>query len=98
MTVNGVLLGIYTHIEEIKKPMLKFNYGEDADKTDLYELTLADFTEEHIPMFEPKWDTEENKSHDLSGLRAVADVLTVDDDELMSSLGKVLDVEKLTLF
>jgi hypothetical protein len=73
VTVNGEVLGIYTHIEEIKKPMLKLNFGEDADKTDLHEITMADFVDDRIIMFEPKGqdDDDDGQPAEMSALQAI---------------------------
>jgi spore coat protein CotH len=97
VTVNGQDLGVYTHIEELKKPMLKLNFGGDADKTDLYEITMADFVKDRIVMFEPKGEDDNDDDSagpaDLSALKAIADALEADDDELFAELGKYVDLD-----
>lgn len=93
VTVNGETLGVYTHIEEIKNPMLKLNFGEDADKTELYELTIADFETDRLAMFEPKW-LEEGEVADLSALEAVAQALELGDDQLLAALEPIIDLDQ----
>ena len=41
VTVNGTYLGIYTHVESIRKPLIRRHFG-NADGT-LYEGTVVDF-------------------------------------------------------
>ncbi len=98
VTINGEFLGVYTHIEEIKKPMLRMHYGESVDKQDLFEITMADFTDDHLVMFEPKWSLEEGEAVDLSGLRAVSDALALDDEALLPALGELVDLDKFYTF
>ncbi len=93
VTVNGETLGVYTHIEEIKNPMLKLNFGEGADKTELYEITIADFETDRIMMFEPKW-LEEGEVADLTALQAIATALELGDDLILPELEKYLDLDQ----
>lgn len=52
VTVNGKNLGIYSHVESIREPLLKRAFG-NADGT-LYEGTVVDFYEEWDQSFEHK--------------------------------------------
>ncbi len=96
VTVNGVELGVYTHIEAVRPPMLSRHYGTDAANGELYEITTADFTDELTVMFEPKGD--EPNAHDPAALQAVADALEADDDRLFSKLEPYVDVESFFTF
>ena len=44
VTVNGKNIGIYSHVESIRKPLLARGFGNDAGT--LYEGTVADFYED----------------------------------------------------
>ena len=52
VTVNGKSLGIYSHVETVRKPLLKRAFGND-DGT-LYEGTVVDFNEAWENSFEHK--------------------------------------------
>ena len=97
VTVNGEVLGVYTHIEEIRKPMLENHFGKDADKTDLYEITIADFSMDRIAMFEPK-GLEDGETADFSALEDIAEALALDNDELFLELENHLNLEQFFTF
>ena len=52
VTVNGNNLGIYCHVETIRQPLLKREFGND--KGALYEGTVVDFFEGWTGSFEKK--------------------------------------------
>jgi len=53
VTVNGKELGIYEHVESIRKPMIKYNFGNDTGI--LYEGTVVDFFKGWEGSFERKF-------------------------------------------
>ncbi|HAE55356.1 MAG TPA: hypothetical protein DCG25_10325, partial [Acidimicrobiaceae bacterium] len=93
VTVNGEELGIYTHVESIKKPMLSRHF-EDNDGN-LYEGQGGDFTASRLEIMQLKTNETEN---DRSDLEAVANALQADDDELLDALGQVIDVDNFLSF
>lgn len=68
VTVNGTYLGIYTHVESIRKPLIRRHFG-NADGT-LYEGTVVDFFPGWSGSFEREFGNKE------AGLRHI-EALTV---------------------
>ncbi len=93
VTVNGEELGVYTNVENIKKPFLERSYGDKSGN--LYEAQIADFGVYTNDKFEKKTNKKEN---DRSDLAAVADALTLDDENLISTLEQLIDVDEFIRF
>jgi len=93
VVVNGEDLGIYTHVESVKKPMLA-RYFEDNDGN-LYEGQGTDFVSEHREHIELKTNEMENDRADFDRLSAA---LKVPDDQLLDELGKVVDLDAFFSF
>lgn len=92
VTVNGQFLGIYSHVESVKAPMLKRVFGDDSGK--LYEGTLADFFVGRVNAFESKTtDGDENREE----LSAVAELLETDDFDL-DELTQHIDLAEFTKY
>ncbi len=88
VSVNGQDLGIYSHLESIKKPFLARHF--DDDDGNLYEGQLADFHPDTLDEFELKTNELENDRSDLDEAVAAMDV---EDDDLLASLEQVLDMD-----
>ncbi len=88
VSVNGNDIGIYTHIEEIKEPLLTSQLGDSGG--DLYEITHADFLPELLVMFEFKGD---DAVVDRSHLEKVSRALEADDASLFEELEKSLALD-----
>jgi spore coat protein CotH/ankyrin repeat protein len=58
VTVNGKNLGIYSHVETMRKPLLKRGFGHDEGT--LYEGTVVDFYDGWEGSFEFKRGADEN--------------------------------------
>ena len=93
MTVNGEDLGIYTHIESIKKPFLARRFDDDGGN--LYEGVLADFRTGWVDAFELKTNTSDPDRSDLDRLAAA---LESDDDSLIESLRTIVDLDQFMRF
>lgn len=52
VSVNGKHLGVYTHVESVRKPFLQNVFGDDSGR--LYEGTLTDLYPPSIEWLEPK--------------------------------------------
>ena len=63
VTVNGENLGIYSHVETIRKPLLKRAFGNS--KGPLYEGTVVDFYENWENSFEHKRGNDTRGRHKL---------------------------------
>ncbi len=93
VSLNGKDLGIYTHVESIKRHFLRRNF--DSDEGNLYEAQVADFGEFTQQNFQLKTNEELNERSDLD---AVANALKADDDNLPGLLEQVVDVDEFLSF
>ena len=64
--VNGRDLGLYVHVESIKKPFLRRHFADDEGN--LYEGARSDFTPEWALTFEAKTNERGERSHGHRGL------------------------------
>lgn len=70
ITVNGKNLGVYCHVESVRKPLLKREFG--SSKGTLYEGTVVDFHEGWEGSFDRKTG---KKKKGLEAIQAVIDVM-----------------------
>ena len=92
--VNGESLGVYVSVEPVKKPFLRQHYGDDEG--DLYEGSGgADFRDEMLGAFEKKTNEDQPQGPEL---KALADALTLPDDELVPALEELLDLDEFLRF
>lgn len=89
VSINGEDLGIYTHVEGVKKRFLRRNFTSDAGN--LYEAQLADFGERTKDNYQLKTNEDVN---DRSDLDAVVAALMADDDNMPGLLGQVIDLDQ----
>lgn len=98
--VNRVDLGLYVHVEAIKKPFLRewFARGDGLDPADgaLWEGQLSDFREGWLDTFEPKLDRM--TPDDSALLTRVVDALELDDAALIAGLEAVIDLDQFLSF
>ena len=92
LSVNGMDLGIYVHVESIKKDFIRRHFADDAGN--LYEGTLSDFREGWTGTFQPKGDTPPG----IEDIQDVIDALDVPDDELVAAISKVIDLDAFLTF
>ena len=93
VSYQGEMLGVYTHVENIKKPFLMRSFGNDSGN--LYEGRGSDFNPGRIFTFEKKTNEMEN---DRSDLQAVITALNVSNNELLDSLDNVIDMDEFISF
>jgi len=89
VTVNGEELGIYTNVENIKKPFLERNFSNKGGN--LYEAQIADFGVYTNDKFEKKTNKSENDRTDLA---QISSALTLDDENLITTLGQLIDIDE----
>lgn len=89
VSVNGEDLGIYSHIESVKKRFLRRHFSSDAGN--LYEAQLADFGEGTKGNYQLKTNEDVN---DRSDLDAVVAALMADDNNMPGLLGQVVDLDQ----
>ena len=68
VSVNGTYLGIYTHVESIRKPMIRRHFG-NAEGV-LYEGTVVDFFPGWSGSFEREFGDQEDGLHKIEALTA----------------------------
>ena len=93
VTVNGVNLGIYSHVETIRKPLLKRAFGNN--KGTLYEGTVVDFYEGWEGSFEHK------RGKDKPGrekIKQLIKVLERDDENIEEAIGELVDLDSFYNF
>ena len=88
VTVNGQALGIYAHVESMKKPFIRRHF--ESDSGNFYEGTLSDFRPEWINTFDRKTNKLDT---DRSDLEAVMDAAGVPDGQLLERLDAVIDLD-----
>jgi hypothetical protein len=87
-------LGIYSHIEPIKRPFLARHFEDDSGN--LYEGNgMSDFYGDMPLRFEIKTNEETN---DRSDLYRVVEAMEVDDADLYESLDKFIDMDAFLTF
>lgn len=93
LTVNGVALGVFAHVESLKAPFLAAHFDDPSGW--LYEGTLSDFR--------PEWrGTIEQKNHEdaprTASIDRVIAALDAPDDGLLEALDAALDLDAFFTF
>ena len=87
VTVNGVNLGIYSHVESIRNPLVKRAFGNDRGT--LYEGPYVDFYEGWLGSFEFKRGKEKPGREKIQQLIKVLENEGVD---MESAIGELVDL------
>ena len=88
VTVNGEELGLYVHVESIRRDLWPHHFDDASGNH--YEGTLSDFRDGWLDTFQAK----DGNSDDRSDLQAVVDALAAPDDQLLTELGAVVDLDE----
>lgn len=92
VTVNGENLGIYAHVETVRKPLLKRAFGNSEGP--LYEGTVVDFYKGWENSFEHKrGDDTRGRAH----INALIDLLA-DPKATAAAIGELVDLESFYRF
>jgi len=87
VTVNGKNLGIYSHVESVRKPLLARGFGNDAGT--LYEGTVVDFYED--------WEgsLEHKRGDDKPGREKIRQLIQLleSDDVSEEAIGRLVDLD-----
>lgn len=88
--VNGNHLGVYCHVESMKKPMAKRAFGND--KGTLYEGTVVDFYPGWENSFERKFG---KKDRGMDAIKKLTEVLNGDlnEEEFVKHISDVVDID-----
>jgi spore coat protein H len=84
--VNGVDMGLFTHVEGIKKAFISRHF-DNADGP-LFEGTLSDFRDGWTGTFEPKNGAADKDD----GIAKLTAALVLPDDQLMKAVGALIDL------
>jgi spore coat protein CotH len=87
IVVNGEDLGIYTHVESVRKPLMKRLFGQS--KGDLWEGYAGDFTESEYGRIVHKW----GKDDDSASLQKLYDLLQSPEPIALASVEALLDLD-----
>ena len=93
VTVNGKNLGLYIHVEEIKKPFLAHHFS--SAEGNLYEGTVSDFTPDFRGTLEKKTNED---ADDWSDIDAVVAALQDPPDGGLEALAKAVDLDRFLSF
>jgi hypothetical protein len=93
VSVNGKDLGLYVHVEELKKPFLRRHFN--SDDGNLYEGTVSDFTPTYRGTIEKKTNEDED---DWSDIDAVVAALQDPSDAGLAALGEIVDLDRFLSF
>ena len=93
VSVNGKNLGLYVHVEEIKKPMLARHF--DSAEGNLYEGNISDFTDSHRGTIEKKTNED---ADDWSDIDAVVAALQDPSDAGLQALDRAVDLDRFLTF
>lgn len=92
VTVNGENLGIYSHVESMRNPLLKRAFGND--KGTVYEGTVVDFYKEWENSFEHKRGDDESGREKI---KALINVLAADEVS-EQAIGEHVDLDSFYRF
>ena len=93
VSVNGKNLGLYVHVEEIKKPFLARHFaGTDGN---VYEGNVSDFTPDFRGTFEKKTNED---TDDWSDIDAVVAALADPSDAGWEALAAIVDLDRFLTF
>ena len=93
ISVNGKDLGLYVHVEEIKKPFLSRYF--DSAEGNLYEGTVSDFTPEYRGTFEKKTNEDEDNWSDIDTVMAA---VRDPSDAGLKALSEIVDLDRFLSF
>ena len=93
VTVNRKYLGLFVHLEEIKKPFLARHF--DSAWGNLYEGTVSDFTLSHRGTMEKKTNEDED---DWSDVDAVIAALQDPSEAGLEALSALVDLDRFLSF
>tara|TARA_B100001059_G_C17836659_1_gene588602 strand:+ start:3746 stop:5500 length:1755 start_codon:yes stop_codon:yes gene_type:complete len=93
VVINNEDMGIYSHVESIKKPFLEKNYNNKSGN--LYEAQVADFGSALNDRFELKTNKTLNDRSDLDRL---AQVFSLPDNEFITQIAQHIDLDEFITF
>lgn len=97
VTLNGASLGVYVHVEEVKKPFLRRHFADDSGN--LYEGTLSDFRDGWMGTFERKTNKSMPEGNeDRSDIQEIRAAMDLDDNAMYTALEQLIDLDEFMRF
>ena len=93
VSMNGDDLGIYAHVEPVRKSFLRDNFGNDEG--DLYEGTVSDFVDGWYQTFDP--DSDETDT-DMEVVQELSAALADSSGPILDVLAPYVDVDQFLRF
>ncbi len=87
--VNGENMGLYVHVESIKKRFIARHF--DDNDGNLYEGALSDFRAGWIDTFQKKTNKD---IADRSDINALVPIMNADDSQFLSDVDRIVDVDR----
>ncbi len=93
VVINNEDMGIYSHVESIKKPFLERHFNNKSGN--LYEAQIADFGSKLNQRFELKTNKTINDRSDLDRL---AETIELEDEAFLNQISQHIDVDEFITF
>jgi hypothetical protein len=98
-TETTVVDALYSHIDSIKDPFLRKNFGSDSDQGRLYEGTLSDFwTGSFRNTIEPKTDSAAADTSEIDALTSALVDNGLSDAQRLAAIQALVDVDDFISF
>ena len=97
VAINGQPLGVYVHVENVKKAFLGTHFADNDGN--LYEGTLSDFRAGWMATFERKTNKANPPgTEDRSDAQAVLDAMALADADMLAALESLIDLDRFYSF
>ncbi len=97
VTLNGKSLGVYSHVESLKAPMIQRVFGDDQGV--LYEGTIVDFHSGWEQAFEHKWGDDQRGREKIVALTALLNRKEgVESAQFEAEIGRFVDLPSFYSF
>ena len=96
VTVNGENLGIYSHVEAVRRPFVDRHFGTTAGA--VFEGTLTDFFADRLERFDNKGNKKWSQTKGREILRQLCDALETETPETDKQLDELIDVYEFLKF
>ncbi|MBW2664954.1 MAG: CotH kinase family protein [Deltaproteobacteria bacterium] len=98
-TETTVVDGLYSHIDSIKDPFLRRNFGSDSDQGRLYEGTLSDFWPGSFRgTIEAKTQTAADDTSEIDALTTALEDPALTDAQRLTAIQGLVDVDDFLRF
>ena len=96
VTVNGQNLGIYSHVEAVRKPFVERHFGTTSGA--VFEGTLTDFFADRLERFDNKGNKQWSQTKGRDMLRQLCSALETENPKTDKQLDDLVDVYEFLKF